>query len=77
MLEIIGDSKFKATLMSIKGQINQAIVAVGMVAMGQLLSLYSYQTTFLIFTIIFAVICGSLYLNIIIKTKGKLSKREL
>jgi len=48
-----------------------------MVAMGQLLSLYSYQTTFLIFTIIFAVICGSLYLNIIIKTKGKLSKREL
>lgn len=70
-LEIIGDSKFKATHFSISGQINQAITAVGMILMGHMIDIFSYQTAFLLFAIVLLVLGMSLYFYILSDAKHR------
>lgn len=70
-LEIIGDSKFKATHFSISGQINQAITALGMILMGHMINLFSYQTTFLLFGITLLVLGMTLYTYILKDRKNR------
>jgi len=76
-LEIIGHSKFKATLLSIRGQINQAVSAASVIGVGYLISIYSYQNAFIILAIVFCLVSTLLYLNIIYKTKSLKLKNEL
>ena len=70
-LEIIGDSKFKATHFSISGQINQSITAVGLILMGHMINIFSYQTAFLLFAVVLLVLGMSLYFYILRDAKHR------
>ena len=64
-MEIIGKSKFKATILSLRGQFKESSNALVAVALGYLISAYTYHGAFIIFTAAFLVIMTLLYLNAI------------
>ncbi|OGZ10674.1 MAG: hypothetical protein A3D67_02275 [Candidatus Lloydbacteria bacterium RIFCSPHIGHO2_02_FULL_51_22] len=63
-LDIIKSSTFKATLLSVSAQINQAVAAVSGLALGFLSERLSYQYGFLYLGIIFLAVLFPLYLYI-------------
>ncbi|HAG52232.1 MAG TPA: hypothetical protein DCL21_00395, partial [Alphaproteobacteria bacterium] len=69
-LEIIGESKFKATLISIKGQAHQVVLAITTMSLGYLVSAYSYNYSFMLLGCIFFVICCLCFVYILKSSKA-------
>lgn len=62
-MEIIGKSKFKATLLSLRGQVKEGTTAILALVLGYLISSYSYHYAFSIFTVFFIITVIALYAN--------------
>lgn len=77
MLELISASHYKATLLSIRAQISQAFAAVSGLAVGYLLSVYSYNDVFIYIAVVFIVLSSALYVYICKQTKGLSLANEL
>jgi len=73
-VDIIGKSKFKATLLSLRGQVKEGSTAIIALVLGYLVSTYSYHYAFIIFTVFFVITVTVLYLNVVREMKrGKLA----
>ncbi len=65
LLDVIKDSKFKATLLSVRSQIDKIIGAIVGLGIGVAVDLWSYQTAFLLTAIFLLILLGPLYLFIL------------
>jgi len=68
-LEIIGSSKFKATIMSIKGQAHQFFLAITTMSLGYMVTYYSYNQSFMFLGCVFFVICCLCFVYILKSSK--------
>jgi MFS family permease len=66
-LELIQTSKFKATLLSIKGQISQVFLAFTSLGLGYFLTYYSYQQSFMFLGFLFFIVCSLIIIYILNK----------
>lgn len=57
-LELINQSKFKATLISIKGQIHQVALAATTMGLGYAVTYYTYQVSFMSLGIVYFIFCS-------------------
>ncbi len=69
-LDLIKTSKFKATLLSVKSQIESGFIGVIGVSLGFMIERLSYQTSFLYVTIIYVIVIIPMYFYIARKYKA-------
>tara|TARA_Y100001960_G_scaffold333662_1_gene440049 strand:- start:3019 stop:4218 length:1200 start_codon:yes stop_codon:yes gene_type:complete len=62
-MEIIGQSKFKATILSLRGQFKESASAFVALVLGYLISGYCFSYAIIIFTVFFIIMVSLLYLN--------------